>query len=258
MDVEANEQILFLSSSNASSKSDSSGTYRWIMDPPLTLIGKRKTPKIGVMKFTFYNYFLNIFGPASISAQNNQLTVNDGVLGDQVLTFPEGNYGITELNNYLAAWVNTTFGSIGVELLGNPVRNRAYFRFNAVGWSVEFTATSPVNLLGFEVGTYSSTGIGSIIEGTSVPTFDSINNIKVKCNLVDNSYDGGTTGNTIFKTAIKSSIGTYQEDEPQNVLFCNSSSLKGIVSFIELQLVDQDNNAIPITQNVEFIFKVIY
>jgi len=270
------DSVLILNTAVASTVDLANGTATFLLDQPLQF--QDRDPKICVNKFSFTNYFVNI--SAALANNEFHLYWDDPAPAAPdiliTLTIPDGSYSIIDLNTViqglLAAYsdgVNPVgFHANCVDLLPNYGANRAYLQFNtyvAAGYYMLMDAGTPYVLLGAALNEKLPAGVGvyTAVDNeqhyfSGPPTFNNIQTINIKTNICNNFIYGTLKSNVLYTTAPTVSPGSVQTDSPANLLWSDATVLRGGTNLIKIDLSDQNDDPLPMTENFLVVLQIRY
>lgn len=179
---------------------------------------------------------------------NNQLTYNNGT-SDVVVTFPDGQYNVTDINSYLHTQMKnngdyTLSGSIEIYdiiLEPNFATNKILLTLNDGGgaYTINFSTSDLYLTLGFDAVTYSTTGV------TSAPNIaninDDINSLLLRSDLItgSSSYLDSSGADILFTFVPQDGPGTNIEVNPQSKIYIPINQSYNEIKKIRCYLTDQ-------------------
>jgi hypothetical protein len=248
-------KVIFLDSAQATTKDLSIGRASFEYPQPVEAFPG--SVKIALTSFRYTNFFINI------SAPNNVIYYSDDALTPQkyTITIPGGSYGWSDLNDFIQQQQMAQAGVAAVIWTIQPNYSTGKISVvfgNVVGWFVNFEATSP-SILGFGVQHVPVTDANTAYYSEAAPnaaSFNSVDQVKVSTDLSTDSIDNSAlSSNIIYTSTPVVSIGSVQKDEPQHLLTLESYKLTQKCSSIMVQILDQNN--IPINLSEDFSLSII-
>lgn len=252
------QKVIFLDTAGATTTTLSQGRASWIMQQP---IGEMPRAQVALSQFNFTNFFVNI----SAALANNKFYYSDDAANTTkyTITIPDGSYSLSELNNFIQASILATHGFSIITLNPNYSTNKVAIVFgNVANWYVHFGADSPFTLLGFTNGqdvpaTKANTAYYSEY-GANDAAFNNIQSIKVSTNLTNDSVSNTNQSAIIYQCQPIVSVGSTQTSEPNNLLWIPSTAFQSKIYEIIVQLLDQNDSPIFMTENFSLTLIVKY
>lgn len=248
-------KILFLDSSKATNVDLTAGYARFEYPQPIEAsIGP---VKLALSTFSYTNFFVNVEAP------NNVIYLSDDVAAPlkYTITIPTGSYGLTDINDYVQGAQLSQTGVAVFSLQPNYSTGHVSVVFgNVTGWYVNFTANAPP-VLGFGVQHVPATNSNTAYyteEAASGATFNNITAVKVSTDLSQSSIDNSSLSSSIIHVSTPSvSIGSVQVDQPLHLLTIDSIKLTTTISNITIQILDQLNRPLKLSEHFTLVLMVI-
>lgn len=243
-------KTIFLDSSQATISDLNRGYARFILSEPF---GGIPEAQIAASQFSFTNFFINI----SATIGNNKIYYSDDALDvtKYTITVPDGSYSINDLNSYVSNYLKANHAGVALfTLMPNYPTNRIGIQFgNVVGWFVHFGADSPFTLLGFANGqdvpaTQANTAYYIEFGGASAQ-FNNVQNIKVATNLTNDSISNTNQSSVILTTVPVVEVGSTQTTQIYTLLWMESTPLRDKITNIELQVFDQNDQPLLLSEH---------
>ena len=248
------QNIIYLTSANASSVNLAQGSANWILNPPIQYDRSQKL-KVAVQNFSYTNFFTNI----SAALANNTFTVKNNLAGGHTYTvvIPDGSYSVDDLSSTINnGLINQSLATGLVVLTPNYNTGTVIFTLSTIGWQISFPAGSPYVLLGTNLAqTIPAGGAFTTIanyseNGPNQATFNSILGLYVHTSLTNNSIFNGIQSNILYQSTPTADIGSIQSDSPFFPLWIDASTLSGSsVNNISVYITDQNNNMVTLADN---------
>jgi len=243
-------KTVFLDSSQATVSDLTRGYARFILSEPF---GGIPEAQIAASQFSFTNFFINI----SASIGNNKIYYSDDALNDTkyTITVPDGSYSINDLNSYVSNYLKANHAGVALfTLVPNYPTNRIGIQFgNVAGWFVHFSADSPFTLLGFANGQDVPVGKANtayyIEFGGAAAQFNNITNIKVTTNLTNDSISNTNQSSVILTTVPVVEVGSTQTTQIYTLLWLESTPLRDKITNIEIQVLDQNDQPLLLSEH---------
>lgn len=257
------DMILVLNSANATIKDLTNGRAQYILKDPLRL--EDQLPKICVNSFSFTNWFKNI----SAALGNNKIYYSDDATPGQEMkysiTVPDGSYEPETLNTFIINELANLAVAPGLfQILPDYSQNKIYFQFDGtlIGWYVYMHTDSPFTILGLTVSTpypaSQSNTVNEIVYADTIAAFNNITAINVKTNLSNNFVYGTNSSSVLYSTGLTARAGYVQSSEPQNLLWSDSRTLQSGISEIIIDITDQSDTAINMSEDFIVILMIRY
>lgn len=156
--------------------------------------------------------------------------------------FEEGYYNIDDINNTISKDLFTFNYHHGTNLSFNvsidPIDFRSYIKCNG---ELNFDISNSISsILGFEKKKYYSDI--DILRSEKAVNLNTINSIKVMCNVAQGSFNNHLQSNTIYEFFPSGKTGTKVTQSPLNLIYYKLNKIN--IDSITIQLVDQNNNPI--------------
>ena len=249
-------KVLFLDTAQATDKVLASGYAHFILQEPF---GGILGCQIACSQFSFTNWFINI----SAALGNNKLYYSNDILLPMkfTITIPDGSYSFNDLNAFIKAELisQNNGGTPGLpifSLVANYATNKVGIQFSAtdINWYVHFDADSPFVLMGFTVlqdipVTLANTAY-YLEMGPNIAQFNNITNIKVVTNLSNDSISNTNQSAVILTCTPTVSVGSTQQFEVQNLLWLRSTPLEDKVTEIKINILDQLDRPVNLSEDV--------
>jgi len=243
-------KTVFLDSSQATVSDLTRGYARFILSEPF---GGIPEAQIAASQFSFTNFFINI----SATIGNNKIYYSDDALDvtKYTITIPDGSFSINDLNSYVSNYLKANHSGVALfTLIPNYPTNRIGIQFgNVVGWFVHFGADSPFTLLGFANGQDVPVGQANtayyIEFGGSSAQFNNVTNIKVTTNLTNDSISNTNQSSVILTTVPVVEVGSTQTTQIYTLLWMESTPLRDKITNIELQVLDQNDKPLLLSEH---------
>ena len=179
-------------------------------------------------------------------------TRDDGSLIQHDITFPDGIYSLTQINDFIQATMredgHTTTDADGqiiypITLTGNPSTGKVGLTLvNPPGVTFQMiipaTGGSLGTILGFNAGTYSGSTVGANVADIN----NGVDAWQLRCDLVNGSYDNGSASQILYQFTPRSAPGSNIEIEPINPLYLQVN--KSTISSVRVWMTDQSGNAL--------------
>ena len=178
----------------------------------------------------WYSYF-NV----STEYNNNTIRYITDTVQVRTVTFPNGNYTITQLNSYLAATMlnNGDTNSIIIEPNYSTLKVKITISNN---YSLDLTTSSFHLLLGWNQGIYTHDGS---LDGQNPANINrDINSLLINCDIISASYKNGIMSNVLYSFVPSVPPGANIELVPQNIIYL-PIKLPDFVSKIRMYITDQ-------------------
>lgn len=220
--------------------------------PPIDVYGDSE---IALLNLQTYNTFPNINETNNnfeIHLENPDRLLNNNKFPTCFITLKKGCYGIKDIKNQILTQIDDfnnaidyygvksaekiTF-DIGIDQIDfrTTIFSNGTIRFNVVN------SIGP--LLGFEKKNYEPRM--QYIDGhrsQKVTNLNSINSIKVMCNIARGSFNNHMSSHSIYEFSPSENIGSKLIQTPNNLIYYKLN--KTNIDSITIQLVDQDHNPI--------------
>ena len=221
----------------------------------LTLTGKgsrlEKTfdPEISIEKGCHYEIaFASLetyFSIPNIDASNNTFKIQKGDEEEQEVVIPLGCYGLLDLNKEVGRQLKAKNLAKAVEFKAN------YNTFKCImllqeGHTVTFTERSLRSVLGFNVKSYTATGIAKRFESEHTVQILTVNSILVHCNLVGGSYLNGEMVPVIHSFYPVVDPGEKIVERPVEYIYLPVSS--DVIHHMTVWLTDQDQELLNLRE----------
>lgn len=248
------QNIIYLTSSNASSVNLATGSANWVMNPPIQYDRNQKL-KVAVQSFSYTNFFVNL----SAALANNVFTLKNNLTGGHTftVTIPDGSYSVDDLSNTINnGLINQGLPTGIVSLTPDYNTSTVVFTLSTVGYQISFPAGSPYILLGTNLaqtipaGNTYTTVANYSESGPSQATFNSILGLYVHTSLTNNSIFNGIQSDILYQSTPTADIGSIQSDSPFFPLWIDASTLSGAsVNNISVYITDQNGNPVVLSDN---------
>ena len=161
-------------------------------------------------------------------------------------TIPDGSYEISQIQNYFLdevikkheSNVNSNEQS-PILIYANRILNRVTFRIKT-GYKLELLTSETMRLL----------GDGPIIDttknGENVPKLETVRNVLVFCNFVENAYLQDSK--LLFSFVPNSIFGSLLSITPQVLKYCDT--VDSIFGYIEISFTDQNGRPLEIDDDI--------
>ena len=200
---------------------------------------------IGLVRLLFWYSYYNI----STEFQNNTLKyTSDGGLSWKTVTYPNGQYTISQINDTLHTAMKSNgdyyyniqnIESYHINIIPNYSTLKVRVELSDPNFRVDFTSGDLNLLLGFEKIIVTTTQ-----EGYKVANINrDINSLAIKCSIAQGSYNNQISDNILYTFVPSGSPGTNLDIVPNEILYLPIQNTKMITS-IRISLVDQLNRRI--------------
>lgn len=243
---ETHNYLIQLDSANSSIYDSNKASATWILQNPLQFPGE---PSIGLYKIYYRNYFINI----STGVNDQFVIVDSNTATTYTLTIPEGSYKLSDLNAAIVQGQQQE-GIDVIELIPNYAANKVALEFKDLsGWYVDFVAGTCYSLLGWNLADIVPPLPYNLpfdyILAPNDAQFDSVTSVRVRTNLIDSSLVDTNTAPIIYSSNPGVDNSEYQIESPFNIIFMPSKALQSPQTTISIQLLDQLNQPLNITDN---------
>ena len=161
-------------------------------------------------------------------------------------TVPDGSYEISQIQNYFLDEVIKKHESnvnsneqFPILIYANRILNRVTFRIKT-GYKLELLTSETMRLL----------GDGPIIDttknGENVPKLETVRNVLVFCNFVENVYLQDSK--LLFSFVPNSIFGSLLSITPQVLKYCDT--VDSIFDYIEISFTDQNGRPLEIDDDI--------
>lgn len=255
---------LLLNTSTCTTLSTNKSNALWQLSDQLNFKDAEHV-EVAVKRFTFTNYFKNIFDDETKLGYVGRVWLSDNPADTYKyeLVIPEGSYSVETLNQTLQEQQRHLFsGETVFTLSGNSALNKCYLTFLAAGWYLSQATNTCHELLGFTAGTTTpddkSSSEHEICVAPNNAHFNVTESIKVRSNLSWGIIDSTNKSNLLAEVVPSTTVGSIHEYQPFNLTFCESLALKSGVSTIQLWIQDQDGVELAMEENwlIELVIRV--
>ena len=216
--------------------------YSITLNNAITVPPYAKSCQVGLVSANIWNYDLNI----SATTGNLLYYIPNAIDGQQVLTIPDGYYGLADLNNQISLQLQIAgYPSDLFSLVGDAATQRVVITFNYANTQINFVPADSIRfIVGFDARN-SPAGLsvaGSIDIGDSIAQFNSINAFLISCSaLCDDGININSLGRSIIGSVdILSSPNSLINYSPNQVLWIETPNLIGTIrSEIEFTLLNE-------------------
>jgi hypothetical protein len=176
---------------------------------------------------------------------NNSLRYHNGTLW-RTVTFPNGNYQVSDINDYLHERMKVNGDStvvagedvFDVNLLANPVTIQVDIKLTN-SYQIDLSVSTLNELLGFNSAIYNA----DVSSQNRVDITRGVNNLLIRCSIVMGSYDN-TQGTDILYTFVpNTSRGSAIHIEPNNPIYV-PIQVQDQIKTITMRITDQLNREI--------------
>ena len=176
---------------------------------------------------------------------NNKFRLSGPTWSEDV-TIPDGSYEISLIQNYFLDEVikkhesNVTSNEQSPILIyAKRILNRVSFRINT-GYKLELLTNETMRLSG-DVSI-----IDTAKNGENVPKPETVRNVLVFCNLVENFYLQDSK--LLFSVVLNSRFGSLLSITPQVLKYCDT--VDSIFDYIEISFADQNGRPLEIDNDI--------
>lgn len=247
------EQALILNTATATTLSTIQDRAKWQLVDQIEFKGAKKV-SVSVQKFTYTNWFENIFLTENVGYLNKIYYSNDPAFPTKFhLALPNGSYSVDTLQTTIAELLREAGHANIFEIGATTAANKCYFIFNAVDWFIYLNEQTPYILLGFDSESYipadKFSSIGELILGDNVACFNYIESIKVRSNISWGIIDSVNRSNLLTEITPNVTIGSIHSYEPYNIVWTDSLALRSGMSTLEIWLEDEVGDPLPMSEN---------
>ncbi len=256
MNVE--ESALILNTATATINNTELNASKWILSEAL-LFGEAEKVSLALKRFTYTNWFENIFDPAvagtGYDGSYNVIYYSDDDLlpTKYSIILPQGAYSINSLSNVITELLIENGHQNIFTVNGAQFNNKAYFTFNAAHWFVYLDILSPYTVLGSSAATFfpsdKDSFIGQMVFADGTAKFNSVESIKIRSNLSWGIIDSISKSNLLQEVIPTSTIGSITQYEPQSPTWSDSLALRYGVTELNIWIEDQNGAPLPMTEN---------
>ena len=250
---------------NSANYDSARSVFAYKLPIPQQFSGKR----VGLSYCSIYKQFDNI---NASTYGNNTITIKwvDNI--NYVLTIPDGNYSVSQINEFIqyalvklnlfvTDTTNTSKIISFVELTTNPTAygcslffypmptssyatNQLYTKPSGATWSYPSVATCPSitfgsafgSLIGFSGGTYGGGSVSLALNSTKTPQIAVVNSLLIRTNLVNSEF---TAPNDVISAMdLSGSYGELMVKQPGQILYSNIAAN----TFYEIVVYFSDQN----------------
>ena len=200
--------------------------------PPIELPRDRQY-YIGLVEIFTYNSIPNI------SRGQNRLYYTKNSSEQQFIEIPTGSYEIVDINKYLTAQLNTKDVTFDLKVNKNTLRCKI-----SSSASIHFTKPDSIgSILGFERKILKS----SVNHTGDFPVNIINHNVfRISCNIATGSYINGEKSHIIHEFYPKVAPGYKLSEIPTPIIYLPINT--SLIDFIELKIIDQNNQLIDFRQ----------
>jgi hypothetical protein len=252
------EQTLFLSSAEASVKNLASGHCRFNFREPIEIT---EGSFLACTNFTFINDFTNIE-----TGVNDTIHYTDDAktLNKYVITIPEGNYGLSDLTNFLDEFQLANAPNLAIfTLTPNYATGKIGILFNTAAYWVEFPATGPFDLLGFTTGQTvpdvvlvpGGSTINMVEYGPNQADFNTVTLVRLATSITHQSIMGINRSGVIIQSPPISDPLTINSYEPTHINRVEIL-IGGKLNSISLNCYDQNGDELKMLEDFSCVLKI--
>ena len=186
--------------------------------------------KVGLVSANIWNYDKNI----SASTGNKLYYIPNAIDGQQVLTIPDGYYGLSDLNNQISLQLQIAgYPADLFSFVGDASTQTVVITFNYDNTQINFSPSDSLRIiLGFNARNSPTAGLstaGEIDVGDNIAQFNSVNSFLISCPaLVDDGININSLGRSIIgKVDITSQPNSLINYSPNQVLWIEVPNLVG-------------------------------
>lgn len=203
--------------------------------------------KVALHSATIYYSWYNI----TSSFGNNVIRYSKdaGSTWETDIIIPNGIYGLNDINSYLQSQLLLRGDYSGT--LAEPVYDIAILpNFNTLrtvvvlqnSYQLDMTQGTLYKLLGLNPQIYTVTSQGT----SKVDINKGVDRVNIECSIVDGSYSGGISGNSIYSFTPSVPPGGAQVENPRNLVFLpiNGDSF----STVRIRITDQNGNLLDLNK----------
>lgn len=168
--------------------------------------------EIGLIKCNLWYSFFNV----SNDYNNRVIQYTNNTAQTRTVTFPEGNYTINQLNDYLnASMIN--FGDTA-SIIIEPNYSTLKVKITILnGYSLDLTTSNFNLLLGWNSGIYNFNGS---LDGQNPANINrDINSLLIHCDILGSSFKNGVLSDILFSFVPNVPPGSNIEIEPQHLIY---------------------------------------
>lgn len=247
--------VLYLTSSNATSKDLTTGRAQWVLDPVISFPQGSKISTT-LHSFSFTNFFVNI-----TTGVNDKFYYSNDLLNltKYSITIAQGSYSVTELSDAINIGVINNGHADGlIVLTPDFATNKVLFSLSVAGWILNFPAGTPYVLLGTNLNQTIPNGaltVGAYSElAPNVATFNSILSLYVHSNITNNSVFNGRQSNVIGTVIPTASIGSVQDNKEMNLIWIDASNLAGqSLNDVSVYITDQTDKSVNLSDDFSLV-----
>ena len=178
------------------------------------------------------------------SAYNNNKFKNSGPTWNDTFDLPDGSYSIDDIQDYFEFIIkkheNLTEDPL-VEIYPITIKSRIIFKIKT-GYKLELLSSETMKLLGD-----TKKHVDQDQNGEDVPKLESVEDVLVHCNVVNNNYQQASK--VLFPSVTNRQFGQLINIAPHSL-----TMLKGTTNrefpFIEVWFTDQNSKPLEIEDNV--------
>jgi hypothetical protein len=214
-------------------------------NPALSIPSSALDLKVAVERAEIWFTFPNI----SETLGNNKIYITEGANPQIELTIPTGLYSLEQLNESLQTLALnagiTSSPDPPFEIEGNDATQKVEITINYTNISLEFKSDSPTDLLGFPVGVIGPPAIApEVFFAPSVAQFNSVNNVQIHSNLVNNGIPlNNKFSGILANVQINVPAGSQILYAPFRPLFCSAENLKSSSrTNVRFYITDENGN----------------
>ena len=220
---------------------------------PNLILDKNKEHYIALDKFNGHYswYYINS------TYNNNKISYShDAGKTNTVIIFPDGVYDYNDINNHIKSSLKANGHTVdketpGIKLIFSTSRFRVYVLLST-GYSVDLRGTDRNfnDLIGFTKINITTSQFGQVLPNIR----NSVDNIKIKTSLIDDSLDGGVSTDFLYSFDMSDISRAYPfKVEPRRRLYNKLNT--NIISCVRIYMTDSINrhidfNEVPVSLTV--------
>lgn len=236
-------------STNISAENNS---FTVVLKNSFTVPNNAKNTRVYCRNSSIVNYFYNI----SVALGNNTIYWTDDVLLPQkyTITFPDGAYDSSDLNNYLKNhFTQLGYTTYPFLLLSNNALQKIIIQLEP-NYGIKIPSALHT-LLGFTANytQFNNTAYTVFYQATSSAKFNNVISLVLSCSIVNTDFNSGEISNSLCVIPITTKVGSLLAYQPQNPTI-QYTNLQGTnINSFTLTIRDQLNRTVTIPEswNVE-------
>jgi hypothetical protein len=213
-------------------------------------LDKNKKYEIGLVSANIWLSYYNI----SLELGNNGFPYTSSVApaGTFNIVFPDGHYSLSELQIIVASQLASN-GHLTNSIQFVPIYAQGKIQLQlTTGFSVDFSAYTIRNILGFDAGVYSSTTTAQ-----NRAMFLPHNNVLIHCSMADNHYVGKKSGvNSVYVGQISGIPSVQQTLQPPHVIYHPLKNHLDEIRTFRVWITDENLNFIKLNQKMTMVLHV--